>query len=85
MGNVVWNQYVASYASAYSLTLLVIAGFALLTAILVFVGLRKNVRYTAEAPVVDMAASVFEQPAVIIEDFEGLSLAQENRSGATLE
>lgn len=67
LGGVVWNQYVASYSTAYALTLLVIAGFALLSAVLAFVGLRKGVRYTAEAPVVDTAASVFERPALWIE------------------
>ncbi len=61
-GTDMWLQYVHSYATGYSRTMLTLAGISSATALAIYFGLRRTMRYSAEEVEVDLKASVFEDP-----------------------
>jgi hypothetical protein len=61
LGTIAWEQYVAAFAASFGWTLLVMVAIALIAAALVHFFVRSNIRFTAQAATVDLAASVFEE------------------------
>jgi predicted MFS family arabinose efflux permease len=65
-GTDIWQQYVQSYATGYSQTILTLAGISAATALAIYFGLRRTMRYSAEEVEVDLKASVFEDPLPLL-------------------
>ena len=58
-GDAVWQHYVQAYATGYAQTLLTLTGISAATALAIYFGLRRSMRYSADEVEVDLAASVF--------------------------